>query len=767
MNRFLIIIVLPAVLLMAGSSCRNIRNAYPFRDASLPMDERVEDLLSRLTLQEKISLLNVTGPEITRLGIPAYHYGNEALHGVVRPGKATVFPQAIGLAATWDTDLMYTVATAISDEARAKDNANNGRMTGAEELGGRFNGLLTFFSPTVNMARDPRWGRTAETYGEDPLLTSRMGVAFIRGMQGEDPRYLKTICTPKHFVANNEEHNRFSCNVITTEENLRNYYLKGFEACVREAGAGAVMTAYNAINGIPCSVNTWLIRNVLRQEWGFGGYVVTDCGAVKHLFESHGFVKDTVGAAALAINSGVDLECGPMIFPRYLGKAVERGLVTEGTINGAVRHVLLGRFRLGLYDPAYMQPYRQILVNVVDSDAHRELALRAALESMVLLKNESQGDRGTADNQTGIGRAGGRQSGGQKLLPLNADLPLSIAVVGPNADICRFGDYSGVPVNPPVSPLQGLQNRVPPNIRLVHVPWSGPKDEMSTEDRPADSLQGITPESLPGMQFKAEIDASANADVVVAFMGLGDFYERESVDKEDLDLPPDQEKFIRLLHGANHATIVVLINGSPLSVNWIDRHIPAIIEAWYPGEQGGTAIASVLFGDYNPAGRLPLTFYKGVEQLPAFDEYEISRGRTYMYLAEDPLYPFGHGLSYTDFAYSDLRIDRDQAGCTDTLRVSLRVSNTGHRDGDEVVQLYAGYPQSKNPLPRKVLVGFQRVHIRAGETRVVEFKISLPRLLGRYSKQEGQFTVPPGRYGIYAGASSTDIRLKGDFNIIE
>jgi beta-glucosidase len=698
-----------------------------YLNTDLPTKARVADLVSRLTLGEKVSLLSETAPEIPRLGIRRYYHGNEALHGVVRPGKATVFPQAIALAATWHPDLIQRVATAISDEARAKDNENNGEMAGTE-FGGRYCGPLTFWSPTVNMARDPRWGRTAETYGEDPHLTGRIGVAFVKGLQGDDPDYLKVVSTPKHFVANNEEHNRFECRAEISERTLREYYLLGFRACVVEGRAQAIMSAYNAINGVPCTGNKRLLTDLLRDEWGFDGYVVTDCGAISHMVDRHQHVETPEEAAALAIQAGVDLECGSFgtieqVLQKHLIPALQQGLVTQRAIDDAVTHVLTARFRLGMFDLPERVPYTQIPFDVVGCPAHVELALQAARESIVLLEN--------------------RALDGQTLLPLDPASIRSLAVVGPNADVCRFGDYSGKPANQPVTPLDGILATAGERVQVVHVPW--------------ETAQA---------SFHREIKAAAQCDVVVAFLGLDRDIEREGRDKPDLDLPQGQQALIREVYGANPRTVVVLVNGSPLSIDWIHRNVPAIVEAWYPGEQGGNAIAQVLFGEVTPAGRLPLTFYRSAEQLLPMDNYEVSEGRTYMYLREKPLYPFGHGLSYTSFAYSDLDIQPKRAGPTDTVTVSVGVENTGERDGDEVVQLYVRDVASSVRQPLQQLRAFQRCHLGRGESKTVTMPLAV-RDLAFYDAESGTWTVEPGAFEIRVGASAGDIRLVERLQVID
>ncbi|RPJ86353.1 MAG: beta-glucosidase [Acidobacteria bacterium] len=852
----------------------------PYLNYRLPVDARVRDLVSRLTLEEKILLLSETSPALDRLGIKRYHYGNEALHGVVRPGKATVFPQAIALAVMWNPELLKTIATAISDEARAKHNDSKGVMD-KRVLGGRANGLLTFWSPTINLARDPRWGRTPETYGEDPFLTSRLAVAFVRGLQGDDPRYLKVVATPKHFAANNEEHNRFECNAVISERTLREYYLPGYEAAVKEGRAHSIMSAYNAINGIPCTANRWLLTDVLRGEWGFDGYVVTDCGAISHLYDRHKFVRTPEEAAAAAINAGIDLECGswctiPYVFKKYLLKAREAGLVSADTIDRAVTNVLRQRFKLGMFDPPEQVPYSVLTAGTVGSPKHLELARQAARESIVLLKN--------GDYQ------------GKKLLPLDLGQIKSIAVVGPKANVCEFGDYSGNPANPPVTPLDGIRRRVgarhvgwaatgqtgtpvvipehqlfpfggragesglrgeyfantelagQPSVRVdprINFDWMNlPPDPIFTGDSfsvrwrgklnpvlsgqyrliltsddgvrfrlsgrllvdaweaparldapgsdwtpPAPRkkyesevvlnagqaydveleyrnqgkafirLEWLPPPVPPGGRFVREEQTARQSDVVIAFVGIGTDTGMEGLDRRTLDLPPDQELFLRKMFAANPRTVVVLINGNPLAVNWADQNVPAIVEAWYPGEQGGKAIADVLFGDYNPAGRLPLTFYRSVDQLLPFDEYEVSKGRTYLYLAGDPLYPFGFGLSYTSFEYRNLKLSTRGLEEDGRLHVSVDVKNAGDRDGEEVVQLYVRFLDSRVKRPIHALKAFRRMAIPRGATRSVPLEL-MARDFAYYDEAAKKFTVEPGRIEIQVGASSRDIRLR-------
>lgn len=677
---------------------RRIQNGLAdFLNEALPVEERVQDLLDRLTADEKIGLLRATAPAIPRLGIPKYNHGNEALHGIVRPGRFTVFPQAIGLASTWDPALLKRVSTVASDEARARWNElGRGELQKAQ-----YSDLLTFWSPTVNMARDPRWGRTPETYGEDPFLTGELGAAFVQGLQGDDPHYLKVVSTPKHFTANNEEHNRFECNALISEKQMREYYLPAFESCIRRGRATSIMTAYNAINGIPCTGNPWLLKKVLRDQWGFGGYVVSDCGAPDLLRSGHHYVQTKEEAATLALTSGLDLECGDDVFVEPLRKALSEGKVPMADIDRAARNVLTARMRLGLFDDPSHNPYNRIPPSVVGCAKHKELALQAAREAIVLLKNEGA------------------------MLPLKRERLRSLAVVGINAATCEFGDYSGVPVGEPVSILEGIRSLAGPEVEVKHVPW---KSEEAAR-------------------------VAASCDAVVAVMGINREIEREGKDRDDIGLPAYQVEFLQELHAANPRLVLVLVAGSSLSLEWEQEHIPAIVNAWYPGEQGGTAVAEVLFGDYNPAGRLPLTYYRSVDDLPPFDDYDITK-RTYKYFEGPVLYPFGYGLSYTSFAYSGLRV-RDRG---DRVEVSFTLKNEGPCDGEEVAQVYVRIPGYEGKAPIKELRGFERVFLRKGESR----KITVPLRredLRYWSESRGCFVVPEALPEVLVGASSADIRL--------
>jgi beta-glucosidase len=693
-----------------------------FENPAADIENRVNNLISLMTVQEKISLLNEVAPAIPRLGVPKYDHGNEALHGVVRPGKFTVFPQAIGLSATWNPDLIYRVSDAISDEARARWN----ELGQGKDQKEKYSDLLAFWSPTVNMARDPRWGRTPETYGEDPYLTSRIGVAFVRGLQGNDPKYLKVVSTPKHFAANNEEHNRFECNAVISERALRSYYLPAFKALVTEGKAAAIMSSYNAINGVPNTANRWLLTDVLRNEWGFDGYVVSDCGAPGHVIDKHKYTATREDAAAVSMKAGLDLECSGYcpecyIYRDYLPRAYDMGKVTGAEIDRALSRVLKARFKLGLFDDPSLNPYTKIPPSLVGCPDHQQLALETARQSIVLLKNE------------------------KSMLPLDIKKLKRIAVLGINANTCEFGDYSGVPLNNPVSPFEGISKKAGPEIKVETLPW--------LPNQP----QG------PGA-YTREKKLAAGSDLVIAVMGINKTIEMEGLDRTSLELPSDQTLFLQAIHQVNKNIIVVLVAGSSLAIPWIQENIPAIVNAWYPGEQGGNAIADVLFGDYNPAGRLPLTFYNAVEELPPFDDYDVFKGRTYMYFEGKPLYPFGYGLSYSTFEYSNISVEQKSIRIRDTLKVTIDIKNMGPFDGDEVVQLYLRNHNPVGKMPDKRLRAFQRISLKAGEVKTLTFSLTRDDLA--FWNSANEFELKQGIYKILVGASSADIRQEISFDVV-
>ena len=824
----------------------------PYLNPALPMERRVDDLVSRMTLEEKVSQTMNVAPAIPRLGIPEYDWWNEALHGVAASGIATVFPQAIGLGATFDPQLIHRVATVISEEARAKYHE-------AQRQGNRnrFYGL-TFWSPNINIFRDPRWGRGQETYGEDPYLTSRLGVEFVKGLQGDDPKYLKVVSTPKHYaVHSGPEPERHRFDAATVERDLRETYLPAFRATITEARAASIMCAYNRTNGEPCCANTHLVGDILRGEWGFNGYVVSDCGAIEDIYQRHHFVKTAEEASALAVKRGTDLECGDTY--KALINAVKQGLIKEVEIDRAVKRLFDARFRLGMFDPPDMVPYAKIPFSANDSNEHRQLSLEAARESIVLLKNE------------------------KNTLPLRKDLK-SIAVIGPNADDVQvlLGNYNGQPSRA-TTPLAGIRSRVSPQTKVLHtlgttltevsafpVPASalrGPGGEhgLSAEYFANRNLEGTpvfkridealnfdwgmsnpapgvpadnfsarwTGKLVPAVSGKYRLGATADdgvrvyldgkliaedwtehapttvtgeitlqagksydvkmeyyesrigavaklvwqppvvsaaspyadavklareVDTVVLVLGLSSQLEGEEMkvrepgflggDRTEIKLPARQQGLIEAVAATGKPIVLVLLSGSAVAVNWADAHVPAIVQAWYPGEEGGAAIADVLFGDYNPAGRLPVTFYKSVDQLPPFENYAMD-GRTYRFFEGEPLYPFGHGLSYTRFKYSGLTVSSPRVSPTDRVTLSATVENTGDRAGDEVVQLYVTDVEASVRVPLRSLAGVERVHLKPGERRVVSFAIE-PRQLAVIT-DDGRTVVEPGEFKVTIG----------------
>ena len=711
-----------AALLLITTSASAQTDAY--KNPKLSFDQRAADLVSRMTLEEKVSQMQNVAPAIPRLGVPAYDWWNEGLHGVARAGQATVFPQAIGLAATFDTALMHQVATAISDEARAKYNDFERRG-----MHGRYEGL-TFWSPNINIFRDPRWGRGQETYGEDPFLTSRMGVAFVQGMQGDDPMYRKLDATAKHYaVHSGPESERHRFDVHPSERDLYETYLPAFRALVQEAKVDAVMGAYNRVNGESASASPRLLQDVLRKQWGFDGYTVSDCDAVEDIYQHHQIVQTAEQAAALAVKNGMDLNCGTTY--AALTQAVHDGLIAESDIDHALKKLMLARFRLGMFDPPDRVPWSRLPYSINQPPQHDVLARRAANESIVLLKNDG-------------------------VLPLSANVQ-RIAVIGPTADDIAplLGNYHGTP-KAPVTILQGIRQ-------------AAPHAEV-TYARGAELVEGLH-DSHPANREKA-LEAARNADVIIFVGGLTADLEGEEIkvsypgfaggDRTDLRLPATQETLLEALQATGKPVVLVLTTGSALAIDWAKQHVPAILVAWYPGQRGGTAVADALFGHADPAGRLPVTFYKADEKLPAFDDYRME-GRTYRYFKGEPLYPFGYGLSYTRFAYSDLQLDRTRLSTSDRMKITLKVKNTGERAGDEVVQLYLQPLHAPHARVNKELRGFRRLHLQAGEEQTVAFDASPATDLTYYDDVHHAYAVDTGSYRVQVGASSADIRLAKDF----
>jgi len=849
-----------------------------YQNPSAPIEKRVDDLLGRLTLEEKISQLMNDSAPIDRLGVPRYNWWGECLHGVARAGRATVFPEPIGLAATWDTGLLLRVSTAISDEARAK--YNDFVRRGQRNI---YQGL-TFWSPNVNLFRDPRWGRGMETYGEDPYLSGRMAVQFVRGLQGDDPKYLKAVATPKHYaVHSGPESERHVFDAVIDDRDLFDAYLPQFEAAVKEGGALSVMCSYNSVDGQPACASPRLLGDILRKQWGFAGYVVSDCGAIGDVYETHKFAASALEGVARTLQAGTDLDCGTEY--RNLLPAVRAGLLKESAIDASVRRLLSIRFRLGMFDPPSMVKYARIPSSVNDSPAHRALALEAARKSIVLLKNDNHA------------------------LPLAKSIK-TIAVIGPNADDedALTGNYNGTPATP-ITPLDGIRRKLGATAKVLYARGGNLADNMPTfETVPSSALstdasgavKGLRAEyyeasTFDGKRYRegvqtwppeldtsgpepkvraplftrtdarvdfnwwekaprtgmkdgdfgvrwtgflrvpvsgayqlgafgrnafeiyldgkplvsrnfmheagygyeavelqagkayairidyhqylgnarirllwshpagsgrdAALHAARQADAVVLVLGLSPRLEGEEMkvpvpgfsggDRIDIGLPAAQQKLMEEIVAVGKPVTLVLMNGSALAVNWARDHVPAIVEAWYPGQAGGDAIADVLFGDYNPAGRLPVTFYRSADQLPAFTDYRMA-GRTYRYFSGEPLYPFGYGLSYTTFEYRNLHLPA-KANAGEPIAVSVEVRNAGQTPGEEVVQLYVKHVGAAVPAPLIALEGFTRVSLQPGESRTVNFTLA-PRQLSTV-QADGKRLAEPGTVVISTGGA--------------
>ena len=829
-------------------------NRFPFNDPKLPVDERVNDLVSRMTLEEKVSQMMNAAGAIDRLGVPEYEWWNEALHGVARSGIATVFPQAIGLAATFDENLVQDVADVVATEARAKHHEYVRR--GERQ---RYKGL-TFWSPNINIFRDPRWGRGQETWGEDPYLTGLLGSAYVRGLQGNDPNYLKVVSTVKHYaVHSGPEPERHSFDAVASRRDMQETYLPAFRKTIVEAGAVGVMCAYNRTNGEPACSNKEL-QDILFNKWQFKGHVVSDCAAIEDIWKGHKFVKTEGEASAIAVKHGTDLTCGREY--RSLVQAVKDGLISEAEIDTAVKHLMKIRFRLGMFDPAEMVKYAQIPFSENDTAEHRALSLKAARESIVLLKNDSNA------------------------LPLRKQLN-NVAVIGPNADDkdVLLGNYNGEP-SVTTTPLQGIRNKLPnatvsyspgmyatgatfepissiafpgglkaeyfnsPDFSGIPVPRNDPqvnfvwnslppaKDvkedgfsvrwtgtlkateggkyqlggrsngpiriwidgklvaEEATSRRTRNVLADFEFEAGRTYDFKAEYQELSNhyaqakvvwsppssqtrlkdealenarkADVVVMVMGISPSIEGEEMpvqldgfrggDRTDISLPKPQQQLIKDIQALGKPVVLVLLGGSALAVNWESENVAAIIDAWYPGPEGGTALADVLFGEYNPAGRLPVTFYKSVDQLPPFDDYKMD-GRTYRYFKGEPLYPFGYGLSYSKFEYSKLNF-KSSVKAGQKLTVSFDVRNASPIAGDEVPQLYISNTSAKVPVAIRSLAGVTRVHLKPWERRTISFTLD-PRSMS-VVLDDGKRVVEPGTFSISVGGKQPGFTGRAD-----
>ncbi|MNP92720.1 Xylan 1,4-beta-xylosidase precursor [compost metagenome] len=690
-----------------------------------PVEVRVQDLLKRMTVEEKASQVDQKAAAIPRLKVPEYNWWNEALHGVARAGLATSYPQPIGLAATFNTLEIYKMGVVVSDEARAKHH-----QFIREGKRGIYEGL-TFYSPNVNIFRDPRWGRGHETFGEDPYLTGTLGVAFVKAMQGDNPNYYKTICTAKHFaVHSGPEKTRHSFNANPSKEDVWETYLPAFKMLAMEGKVYSFMCAYNSLWGEPCCTNPFLLSETLRKKWGFKGFVATDCGVAKDLFTTYKVSKDSIEGMARTIKAGVDSHCWG--YPKAVVPAIEKGYLKKSELDTAVARLIRARIKLGMFDDDSVNPYSKIPMSVVNCEAHQKHALKMARESMVLLKNKNN------------------------VLPLSKSVK-SIAVLGPNANdkVVPLGNYNGQPADV-VTVLEGIKNVVEKTTKVEYMKGCFISDTLKY-DRQKD--------------FVPALALAKKSDVIVFVGGIspglegenGDTYLKEidgfdGGDKTNLDLPSVQTALLKELKKLGKPIIFVMMNGSALAINWENDNLDGIVEAWYGGQAAGQAVADVLFNNYNPSGKMPLTFYKSMDDVPSFDDYSMD-GKTYRYYSKPVLYPFGYGLSYSTFAYSNLKLSSKTF--TGKIKITVTVKNTGKYDGDEVMQCYIHQQGSK---AIKELKGFQKVHLKKGESKNVIFELDADNLM-RYNTQKDDLALVPGKTEVMIGVSSQDIKLKSEFEI--
>ncbi|GAP13572.1 beta-glucosidase-related glycosidase [Longilinea arvoryzae] len=682
-----------------------------YLDSSVSVSERVKDLVGRLTLEEKVGLMGHESKGVPRLNIPRYNYWSEALHGIARSGKATVFPQAIGMAATWNKNLIREVASAIGDEGRAKYHAALRRNGYTDQYQG-----LNMWSPNVNIFRDPRWGRGQETWGEDPFLTGEMAAEFVRGLQGDHPKYLKTAACAKHLaVHSGPEKDRHTFNAIVTKRELFDTYLPAFRKLVVEADVEAVMGAYNRILGEVCCASKLLLEDILRDQWGFKGHVVSDCLALADFHQSHKVTKDAAESAALALKHGCDLGCDHVF--DEIPEAIARGLITEADVDRALERSLATRFKLGMFDPPEEVPYASITTDVVGCEAHRQLAYQTAAEAVVLLKNKNN------------------------ILPIKPTTK-KIFVTGPTATSVEvlLGNYYGFN-NQMVTLLEGITGRVPEGMGMEYHSGAMLKHPREIKETWAPAM-------------------AQNSDLAIVCAGFSSFLEGEegesllspqNGDRSSISLPASQANYIKELaiHGVK--IVLVLTGGSPIALGEIEDMVDAVVFIWYPGMEGGRAVADVLFGDTSPSGKLPLTFPKSLDQLPAFDDYSMNR-RTYRYSTEEPLYPFGFGLSYSRFEYTDLQIDKQSIKAGEVLPVKVTLRNQGNRRAAEVVQLYLSDLKASTIVPLHHLIGFEKVTLEAGESRDIRFSVT-PDMLSFYN-DDGKLTLEPGEFKLEIGGCS-------------
>lgn len=691
---------------------------YSYQDITLGFEERAKDLVSHMTLEEKISQMLHYAPAIERLEIPAYNWWSEALHGVARAGVATVFPQAIGLASTFDDQLIHEVATAISDEARAKH--HEFVRQGDRDI---YKGL-THWSPNINIFRDPRWGRGHETYGEDPYLTGQLGLSFIHGLQGDDDKYLKVAACAKHFaVHSGPEGLRHEFDAVVSEKDLWETYLPAFKTCVMDGDVESVMGAYNRVNGEPACGSETLLKKILREQWGFEGHVVSDCWAICDFHLHHKVTKTPEASAAMAVKAGSDLNCGKTY--ATLLSSIDQGLLSEADIDQACIRLFTTRMKLGMFDPQEMVTYTTIPYEVNDCDEHHQLSKEAAKRSMVLLKNDG-------------------------ILPLNVDNYKRIAVIGPNADdgVMLLGNYNGTPSRT-TTPLRGIQNKVAGKARVFYAEGC---------DIANDKVENL---AQTNDRISEAVSAAKISDIAVVCLGLNSQLEgeegdtgnsRAAGDKLDLSYPGLQNQLLEAVVDTGTPTVLVSFTGSAMDLRWANDHVSAIIQGWYPGPEGGSALADLLFGDSDFSGRLPVTFVESVEDLPDFTDYSMA-GRTYRFLYKDPLYPFGYGLSYNCYTYSALSIDKARVS-GDSIFANVTVTNNGTMPGYEVVQVYLKDMEASVRVPNFQLVDFMSVALNPGESKELVFEIAAEQMC--IVDESGKHQLEPGLFMVYVGGHGPD-----------
>ena len=697
-----------------------------WRDPSHPIKERADDLIRRMSLAEKVAQLKNAAPAISRRGLPSYDYWNEALHGVANNGIATVFPEPVGAASSWNPRLFHQEGTVIGIEGRAKFNDYTTKHNGDSKWWAG----LTFWTPNINIFRDPRWGRGQETYGEDPYLTGAIGVEFVKGIQGDDPNYMLAMACAKHFAVHSgpeSERHRFDAEI--SDRDLHETYLPQFERVVREGKVAGVMGAYSALDGVPDCANSFLLTDLLRNQWGFEGYVVSDCDAIGDIWRQHKYVKTPEEAAAAAVKAGCNLCCGGDY--NALVRAVQQGLVTEKDIDQALYYTLWTRFKLGLFDPADKVPYSKYSIKDNDTPEHQQVALELARQSLVLLKNDG-------------------------ILPLDRSKLKRIAVIGPNGKSTSLlnGNYHGS-ASHPISILEGIKQLAGPNIEVTFALGSPITTKRGTAAWSAQD--NTTTRSLTDLTAEA-LGLATNADLIIYVGGLTPAQEGEGFDRDSIELPDVQEQFVQVLQATGKPMVMINCSGSAIALTWEDEHLSAILQAWYPGEEGGRAVAEVLFGEVNPSGHLPVTFYRATADLPSFTDYSMTN-RTYRYFSGTPLYAFGHGLSYTKFDFNNGKLESTKIPVDGTAKVTFTVKNSGKRDGDEVAQVYFRHVSSAVPQPKLALCGFTRVNLKRGESKKILIEVPTERLRN-WDTGGKQYVVEPGNYEILVGAASDDIRLK-------